>query len=50
MKRKNPIQRELTRLQSGFSLLEMLITIAILGTVLGGIFSQLNVAVQRQST
>jgi prepilin-type N-terminal cleavage/methylation domain-containing protein len=50
MKRKNPMQRKLTRLQSGFSLLEMLITIAILGTVLGGIFSQLNVAVQRQST
>jgi prepilin-type N-terminal cleavage/methylation domain-containing protein len=50
MKRKNPIQRHLTRLQRGFSLLEMLITIAILGTVLGGIFSQLNVAVQRQST
>ena len=49
MKRKNRIQRKWC-LRNGFSLLEMMVTIAILGTVLGGLFSQLNLAVQRQST
>lgn len=50
MKTKNPIQRKTARLRGGFSLLEMMVTIAILATVLGGVFSQLNLAVQRQST
>jgi prepilin-type N-terminal cleavage/methylation domain-containing protein len=38
------------RTQGGFSLLELLLVIAILGLVVGAVFSQLNIAQQRLST
>ncbi|MCU1242413.1 MAG: hypothetical protein JWO71_3139 [Candidatus Acidoferrum typicum] len=36
--------------QRGFSLLEVLVTVAILGIVTGGVFSQMDLAVQRTAT
>jgi prepilin-type N-terminal cleavage/methylation domain-containing protein len=36
--------------QRGFSLLEMLLAVTILGVVVGGIFEQMNTVVQRQGT
>jgi prepilin-type N-terminal cleavage/methylation domain-containing protein len=36
--------------QQGFSLLEMLMTVTILGLVVGAVFSQLNLVVQRQAS
>jgi prepilin-type N-terminal cleavage/methylation domain-containing protein len=46
MKAKNPAHHQ----QQGFSLLEMLIVVAILGIISGGILSQMDVAQQRGLT
>ena len=45
-RRRNPGRR----LQSGFSLIELMLVIAILGIVVAAVFSQLSVAQQRLST